>query len=156
MAESNRSYEHDQLMRGIAKTVVDTYGLDGAVLQGFEQTIESLNGDDLTTYTNKLFSDAVEGRSTAKVSEIRLADVPEGSQLRKDLQAEITKVRQAERAAAQKDRPAKEPPPATPGVPLSDDAGGTDPVLTKLEAQGSQALSAAERERALGFAGAEG
>lgn len=149
MAQTNQAYEHDQVMRAIAQNVADSYGLNPEIRAGFEQTIETLNGQGLTDYAGKLFGEAVEGRAAAKVSEVRLADIPDGSQLRKDLDAEIAKVRAAERKAAQlAANPPKEPAPSTSGTPLSDNAGGTDPLLIKLEQQGQSALTPAERDQA--------
>ncbi len=135
MAANSRAYEHDGVMRAIAQNVVDQYGLDPTVRAGLDTTIEGLNGDNLTNYTAKLFGDAVEGRATAKVSEVRLDDIPEGTQLRKDLDAEIARVRAAERKAAQLEaNPTKEPPPSTAGTPI--DPSAADQDLQRLQPGG--------------------
>jgi hypothetical protein len=145
MAENARAYEQDAVMRSVAKSVADTYGLDPEIRAGFETTIDGLNGQPLTDMAGNLFREAVAGKAATQVSEVRLADIPQGSQLRKDLDAEIVKVRAAERKAAgiSASTP-KEPAPSSSGIPVNTDVGDTDPLLLKLETQGRSALTDAE------------
>jgi hypothetical protein len=140
---------HDAVMRAVAENVRSAFGADpvaaAAIDAGMERT-----GDELTKFSEALFSAAVDAEARRRVTDTKLADVPQGTQLTKDIEAEITRRVDLEvKAAGIESRPRRQPAPNTvEGRPPTAEADRSDPVIQKLRSQGVRNLSAEERERA--------
>lgn len=126
----NRRYQEDQVTEFFANGVKELYKVPP---ERHERAVNALASGDRAGYVTNLIDGAVE----AKAATLRLADIPDGSPLRVEMEAEI-KARAARVIAAELKAkqiaaaPKIEAPPAMPaGVPVG---SMTNPINTMLDA----------------------
>lgn len=144
----------DLVARTWTEAAVGKYISDPPTRDTVLAPLEELSGATLVAQFDRIFDAAVTAVSTEQAGGLEFKDVPQDSVLYQGMTAEVKRL-VAEELQAQgvEAKGTSDPAPQTPqGSPAG--SGGADPLLTKLEEHGADALTDAERAEArkrLGF-----